>query len=310
MLNNYFKEKSPYVFKYFSTVFELIKENKRQFPQGIIFEGEDTKLQFLFSIELARILNCKNNQDKNCNCPNCKWIKTHSHPAVNYVSQIHFKSEDDTTKTIISTKQASEIENSLKLSSDYHRFFIFFSSGKYEYNSDELIGFDELSISKDIDFSIKPLDFKTFHPSTLNALLKSIEEPPKNTTFVFLTKSRENILSTIVSRCLTFKLSSNSNKSTNSNNSLFDFYPNINPDNIFEISANLSQFAKENNTEIETLLNNFANHLKNLLICNPNASNKINNDIKIIGQIIKYSRANINEDILFDTLLLKLYRGY
>ena len=37
--------------------------------------------------------------------------------------------------------------------------------------------------------------------------MKSIEEPPKRTTFIFLTKSKEEILPTIVSRSQCFKLS-------------------------------------------------------------------------------------------------------
>ncbi len=48
------------------------------------------------------------------------------------------------------------------------------------------------------------------NPFMLNALLKTLEEPPKNTLF-FLTAERP-VLSTIASRCMTFKLAPMSEK--------------------------------------------------------------------------------------------------
>ena len=198
MLNSLFQNKFPFAYRYFSELINLVFENKREFPQALILEGADTKTQYLFALELARILNCMGDKSSTCECVNCKWIKSQTHPAINNVSEIHFKGEGDETKTVISAKQAREIEKNLVLSSDYHRFFIFFSSGEKEYDPFELSDFQELNYSTDINFEIKPLNYNTFHPTTPNALLKSIEEPPKGVTFVFLTKSREDILPTIV----------------------------------------------------------------------------------------------------------------
>ncbi len=312
MINEYFMEKFPFAYNYFSTLLELVKKNKRHFPQAIIFEGTDTKNQYLFALELARILNCKNDDQKNCDCINCKWIKSYSHPAINNVSQIHFKGDGDESKTVISVKQAKKIEQSLNLSSDYHRFFIFFSSDEKKYENDELNDFKNLGY-KEIDYSIKPLEYSTFHPTTPNALLKSIEEPPLNTTFIFLTKSKENILQTIVSRCLVFKL--NSKKQNLSYREIYPIicdYPKINYLKAIEISDNLQKLIKENlNTEI--ILNKFLEFLKELIIqnnFNTELYKKIKNDMYSINTAIKQSNANLSDKIVIDTLMLKIARGY
>ena len=311
MLNHIFNKKFPFAYNYFSELLNLVFENKRNFPQALIFEGADTKTQYLFALELARILNCQGNRTNSCDCVNCKWIKAHSHPAINNVSERHFKGEGDESKTVISAKQAREIEKSLTLSSDYHRFFIFFSSDEKEYDPFELADFQNLNYSTNIDFSIKPLTFNTFHSTTPNALLKSIEEPPKRTTFVFLTKSKEDILPTIVSRCQVFKLSGLKEKlNYNDILSIISSYPNIDYKNAFETSDNLQKYIKENNIDIEIILNKILEYLKDLLKQNPQMNTKINKDIKIINEAIKQNRTNMSDKIILDTMFLRLARGY
>lgn len=311
MLNPLFKEKFEFAHNYFSELLNLVFENKRKFPQALIFEGADTKTQYLFALELARILNCEKDRSIDCDCINCKWIRTHSHPAINNVSEIHFKGEGDESKTVISAKQAREVEKSLLLSSDYHRFFIFFSSGEKEYDPFELKIFQDLNYSTDINFEIKPLNYSTFHTTTPNALLKSIEEPPQRTTFVFLTKSREEILPTIVSRCQIFKLSGLKEKLDYGDIlPLISSYPNIDYKTAFDISDNIQKYIKENETKLELVLNKILEYLKDLLKQNPQMTLKINQDIKIINDAIKQNRANMSDKIILDTMFLRLARGY
>lgn len=311
MLNSIFENKFPFAYKYFSELLNLVFESKREFPQALILEGADTKTQYLFALELARILNCKGDKSSTCDCINCKWIKSHSHPAINNVSEIHFKGEGDESKTVISAKQAREVEKSLMLSSDYHRFFIFFSSGEKEYDPFELMDFQNLNYLTDINFDIKPLTFATFHQTTPNALLKSIEEPPKRTTFVFLTKSKEEILPTIVSRCQTFKLSGLKEKLNYTDIAAYvSEYPNIDYKIAFEISDNIQKYIKENNVQTELALNKILEYLKELMKQNPQMGAKINRDIKIINEAIKHTRANMSDKIILDTMFLRLARGF
>ncbi len=314
MLCNYFKNKFPFAFNYFSNFLSLVKEGKREFPQALIFEGADTKNQYLFALELARILNCEKDGSIDCDCINCRWIRNHTHPCVNNVSQIHFKGENDESRSVISVKQAAEIEKGLSLSSDYHRFFIFFSSKEHKYNEDELSFFRELLYDDNINYSIEPLNYQTFNPATLNALLKSIEEPPKRTTFVFLTKSREDILATIVSRCQVFKLSGEKNKVNYSDIlPMIKIYPNITYQNCFDVSDNFQKYIKDENIDLQDVLNMFLEFLKDLLkqnVANSDFVLKINNDIKIVNDAIKYKKANMQDKIVFDTMFLKIARGY
>lgn len=311
MLNEIFKTKFEFAYNYFCELLKLVFENKRDFPQALIFEGADTKMQYLFSLELARILNCKGDKSVNCDCINCRWIKSHSHPAVNNVSQIHFKGDDDESKTVISAKQAREIEKNLTLSSDYHRFFIFFSSKEMQYQPLELKMFQDLNYSSNINFSIEPLTYSTFYTTTPNALLKSIEEPPLNTTFIFLTKSREDILPTIVSRCLVFKLSGQKEVLNYDDIlNLISNYPNISYQSAFEISSSIQDFIKNNNVSLELVLNKFLEYLKDLLKNNLELSAKINTDIKITNEAIKQSRANMNDKNVLDSLFLRIARGF
>lgn len=313
MINQELALKFPFAHNYFSELLKLSKENKKTFPQALIFEGEDTTAQYLFALELARNLNCASG-DADCVCTNCKWIKSNSHPAVNNVSQIHFKPDGDETKTVISVRQALEIEKNLALSSDYHRFFIFFSSQNKSIDETLQAEFEETGYFSDIQYSIEPLNSKTFHSTTPNALLKSIEEPPENTTFVFLTKSKEDILPTIVSRCLVFKLSGNRKKiNYDKVSNCLSLYPNITLDSAFDISQALLEILAQDENNLENLLNEILEFLKDTLKQNLSNSNymlKIQNDIKLVNEAIKMQRANIQDKIVLDTLLLQIARGF
>jgi len=307
MINPLFREKIPFAYNYFSNIFEAYKKGEKNFPQALIFEGSDTKLQYLFSFELARILNCEKEGDINCDCINCKWIKNFSHPEVVNVSQIHYKDEDDTTKTMISVKQARKIEAALTLSCDYHRFFIFFSSNETEKHQDEMFekyGFGE------IDFSIEPLTLQSFNVATPNALLKSIEEPPKRTTFVFLTNSKENILSTIVSRCQVFKLSGMAQKTSyNDILTISNNYIDLNWQNALEYTNSFLEYSKNSNLSVSELLYKLLSYFKDLYKQNPN-NQKIKNSIKIISDAIKHVSANISDKTVLEAMFLRLKRGY
>lgn len=312
-MNSLLKNKFPFAYNYFETLISLVKENKRTFPQALILEGEDTVGQYLFALELARVMNCENNGEESCNCTNCKWIREFSHPAVNNVSEIHFKADDDSSNTVISAKQANQIERSLALSSDYHRFFIFFSSKNATPTDETTEEFNKMGYSANIDYSINPLVPKTFSPTTLNALLKSVEEPPEKTTFIFLTKTKENILQTIASRCLVFKLSG-SKKEVNYDvvKNLFNSYPNLDYKTALDIHFELLNIIKNNEIDVIELLNMIMEYLKDLMknnIENNALSVKIINDIKLINNAIKMSKASMNDNIVLEAMMLEMAEG-
>lgn len=308
MINKIFEAKIPFVYKYFSKALEAKQNKKREFPQSIILESTDCFSSYYFALELARNLNCTEDCEPNCNCINCKWIKSYAHPAINNVSQTHFKPDDDSTTTQISIKQIKEIEKTLTLSSDYHRFFIFFSSPKNGEIKSNQYGYN------DIDFVIEPINSKIFNVASANAILKSVEEPPKNTTFVFLTKSRADILSTIVSRSQVFKLSANPDTLDYSDiMPYFSNYFELNYLSAIELSESILNYLNNNNYDLELILNKTIAYLKDILkenIDNKHVFEKINRDISFISEAIKHTHANMQDKVILEALFLKIARGH
>ena len=171
----------PFLMNYFKN--GINSENKR-ISHCILFYGSDIQAQYELALEIARLLNCKEIGDNNCQCINCSWIRENKHPAVLTISKVDNKPEDDNSKTVISIEQARMIKSDLLVTSDYHRVLIF--------------------CDRDKDGNIAGLNAQNFQEETSNALLKTFEEPPSNTTFIFLTKDKSDMITTVVSRAQCF----------------------------------------------------------------------------------------------------------
>lgn len=314
MIANNLVKSFPFAAKYFSSVFS--SQDKR-FPQSIVFEGLDVYAQFFFTLELARVLNCLQDADENCDCLNCKWIREGKHPAINFISQLHYKGTNDDSKTVISVAQAKSIEKALNETSDYHRFFVFFDAKPAAPDKNALQSIEKFSpqgyeVFSDFDWSIGHISQKTFNPAALNVLLKSVEEPPSRTTFVFLTKNRADLLNTIVSRSQCFKLPSLHLKNDISYISLiFSKYPDVSLQDAFSISENLLNYTKENEISsdmvLDYILEFLTKELKNTE--DTNRFMKIKNDINLVSQAKRQIASSIVDKIVFETLMLKMARG-
>ena len=138
--------KYPFLTDYFT---EVINSKKRPIPQAILFYGNDLESQYILSKEIARLLNCKENKEDDCNCLNCQWINADKHPAVMVFSKIDNKPDDDTSTTVISIKQSNKIKEILINTSEFHRVFIF--------------------CDKDLDGNILGLNFTNFQEETANS---------------------------------------------------------------------------------------------------------------------------------------------
>lgn len=309
-LSSYF----PFLAKYFSLYFE---DGDKKFPQSIVFEGLDPYAQCFFALELARNLNCLEDSREDCNCLNCRWIRENKHPAINFVSQIHFKPQEDETKTVISALQAKAIEKSLRETSDYHRFFIFFDAKNAPLNDNQLKSLERYSpelydICPDKDWSINHINSKTFNPLTPNILLKSIEEPPERTTFVFLTKNRSDLINTIVSRSQCFRVPSPVQKNDISNISwVFEKYPNMTLEDAFSLSESLKSYIAENGVDCDFILDSILAYLINELktASDFNYIQKLKCDIENVSMAKRHLAASMLDKIVFDTLFLKFARG-
>ena len=184
--NNEISKKYPQLLEYFKS--GIYDENKN-ISHCLLFWGPDIQSQCELALDVARLLNCSKDGNDSCDCLNCKWVREQTYPAVKIYTRLDFKegsSDDEETKgkKNINIAQAKSIISELSITSDYHRVYIF--------------------CDRDEEGNLLPLNQINFPEATSNALLKTFEEPPKNTTFIFLTKDKSDIISTVVSRAQSF----------------------------------------------------------------------------------------------------------
>lgn len=184
--NNEISKKYPQLLEYFKS--GIYDENKN-ISHCLLFWGPDIQSQCELALDVARLLNCSKDGNDSCDCLNCKWVREQTHPAVKIYTRLDFKEgssdeEETKRKKNINIAQAKSIISELSITSDYHRVYIF--------------------CDRDEEGNLLPLNQINFPEATSNALLKTFEEPPKNTTFIFLTKDKSDIISTVVSRAQSF----------------------------------------------------------------------------------------------------------
>ena len=205
MFHPIFKRKFEYFTNYFETA---LKNQNRSFAQSLVLYGQDIVSQYYLAMEIARQLNCQKDGAYNCDCINCNWIRNNQHPAVLTITKNDNKPSDDTSSKVISIKQTLMVNNSLINSSDYYRVFIFCDS---ELTEPTEIQQKHLNEFADLKFKFpqeiwqpKPLTRDVLIEASANSMLKSIEEPPEKTLFLFLTSDKEDIIETIISRSQCF----------------------------------------------------------------------------------------------------------
>lgn len=240
--NNEISQKYPKLLKYFESG---IQDDNKNISHCLLFWGHDIKSQCELALEVARLLNCSKDGAESCDCLNCRWIKEQTHPAVKIYTRLDFKDgaeDDDSTKgkKNINISQAKSIINELAVTSDYHRVYIF--------------------CDRDDDGNLLPLNQVNFPEATSNALLKTFEEPPKNTTFIFLTNDKTDIISTVVSRAQSFFVPSKleDNCTYNLVESAISNYWQIERGKVLDFENNILKLMSENEPmEIFTQIQNY-----------------------------------------------------
>lgn len=240
--NNEISQKYPKLLKYFESG---IQDDNKNISHCLLFWGPDIKSQCELALEVARLLNCSKDGEEACDCLNCRWIKEQTHPAVKIYTRLDFKDgtdDEDSTKgkKNINISQAKSIINELAVTSDYHRVYIF--------------------CDRDDDGNLLPLNQVNFPEATSNALLKTFEEPPKNTTFIFLTNDKTDIISTVVSRAQSFFVPSKleDNCTYNLVESAISNYWQIERGKVLDFENNILKLMSENEPmEVFTQIQNY-----------------------------------------------------
>ena len=275
------KEEYPFLMKYFNSG---IKAGQKNIAHCILFYGSDIQAQYDLALEIARMLNCTGDHTESCQCLNCKWIRENNHPAVLTISKVDNKPSDDTSKTVISIDQARMIKNDLLVTSDYHRVLIF--------------------CDKDKEGNLQGLNQQNFQSDAANALLKTFEEPPSNTTFFFLTKDKSDVITTVVSRAQCFYVPSMKDEDRDyslvkdaelERNEVLDFN-----DKILDIAKMVDPL------EVFTQMQNYLEALLKSNLDNMALKVKLISDIKAVETAKKEYRLNINIQTIIETLSFKL----
>ena len=153
---------------------EAIRELRRglqkgKLPHGILLEGTKGVGKSKVAAALAAAILCGKGDEACGSCPSCQAFLRENHPDFLLV-----KPEAKGKATpIIRIEQIREMQNTIAT-------FPIMENGR----------------AVIID------DAQTMNPAAANCLLKTLEEPTGNVTFILIADSRSNLLETIVSRCM------------------------------------------------------------------------------------------------------------
>ncbi len=266
-----------------------INSTGKNIAHCILFYGSDIQAQYDLALEVARMLNCTGDHTPDCQCLNCRWIRENNHPAVLTISKVDNKPSDDSSKTVISIDQARMIKNDLLVTSDYHRVLIF--------------------CDKDKEGNVAGLNQFNFQADAANALLKTFEEPPSNTTFFFLTKDKSDMITTVVSRAQCFYVPSMQDEDRDFSlvKDAMDGYLELERNEVLDFNDKILDLAKM--VDPQTVFTQMQNYIEFLLRANiDNLSLKIKliSDLKTIEKAKQENRLNINIQTIVETLSFKL----
>ncbi len=282
-------DKYPFLMRYFQNGLSN-EDGVGKISHCILFFGSDAGAQYELALEIARLLNCKEDKSEACECLNCRWVRENKHPAVRTVSRVDYKPTDDKTKTVISVRQTQEIKNDLMVTSDYHRVIIF--------------------CDKDDDGNVQGINYRVFQEEAANSLLKTFEEPPSNTTFIFLTKDKTDMISTIVSRsqCFFVPAQMQENRDFSLVSSLMENYAARDKNSLWDFKDELLGIIKENGfTPTLDQLENYLNGLLQNNYQNGQLRIKILRDLKAVALAKKQDALAIQNQSVIENLTFALF---
>ena len=176
--------------------------NLSAFPSAVLIHGQSGIGKFEFSIELAKALLCETSSPvKPCNqCEACRWFDSGNHPDfIALVPETHrkllphgdFETDADSPKK----SKASQSDNDSDAPEKKEKKSISIEDARG--------AIEGLSIGSHRGGNrvilVYPLEM--LRSDSANTLLKSLEEPPKNTIFILLADRVDRVLPTIRSRC-------------------------------------------------------------------------------------------------------------
>lgn len=319
MFNSFIKSRQPFASEFLEAA---ITNNKT--ANVYMLTGSNTMDMYALAIETARILNCKEGTT-NCICNNCSWVRQNRHPAVITVSPIDYvhPNKDGKAKTVVTVEQARQLRQVLAVSSQYHRVIILTDAkeGKDYEGTSELLwknykDFIAPPVLQDSEkertgWIPQPLTYKTFHSEPGNTLLKTLEEPPTGVTFFFLTRDREDMLDTIVSRAQVIPLAYNPEQPRDSSilSKFFSAFPPKSKEESLLYSEKLLEISKENAIPLDELLTMIQEYMLSMIkqnLSNESFCKSCTNRLKAVKKAQDELKSYVNPQAALDSMCINL----
>ncbi len=143
---------------------------EKHLPHAILIEGDGGTGRHILAKYISQTIVCTEENIPCGECHNCHLAITQNHPDITTVTL-----EKDKKSILVSQIRELKTNAFIKPHESDSKVFI-------------------------IDFA------DTMNESSQNALLKVLEEPPKNTYFVLIAESKASLLPTVISRCVALSL--------------------------------------------------------------------------------------------------------
>lgn len=179
----------------------------QRLPHAYLFVGNEGVGKDAMALELARVLHCEQKAEEACDaCPSCIKMNTLQHPDVLFITALPTgkgETAEDSPVEKLAQADVEAIQQQLRLKGEnpYYRINIPRASvikinsirevRRQAVMSHVLHGRRVFIISNAEDMS----------PEAANTLLKTLEEPARDTMLILTTSRPDALLSTIVSRC-------------------------------------------------------------------------------------------------------------
>jgi len=187
-------------------------------PQAYIFSGPAGTGKLLTAFTLAKAINCQNPDEdaRPCNtCASCQKINNFMHPDITFIFPTP-NFDLDEKGAVIKIKKKDEIQEDLK-DKDAKQYLAYIEAKKttpyknYTFDTATAIRIEQIrglhygAFQGRHEAKYKVIiveDCDKLTRQAANAFLKTLEEPPPNTLFIFTCENKLNLLPTILSRCI------------------------------------------------------------------------------------------------------------
>lgn len=177
--------------------------DSRRFPHALLLHGAAGAGQAALALDTAQILLCESRNDKACGrCPACIGFKAQSLENLYHLLPLKKGGKDSDGEGLDAAAMDEIVEQKRLLQQDPYAFGrpekAFISIQQVRDLQRQLLYAESRGRAR----VVLVLWLEALRAESANALLKTLEEPPKDTYFVITSEDRAGLMPTLLSRCL------------------------------------------------------------------------------------------------------------